>query len=115
MPTHLRTSKTIRRETHQDYRRKALLIEIGPDGVFLWPKGTRQKVKLNLEACYLRALAGAAAPLPTGRQLGMTARRQGKRDWMRERFLQEPPPVIPPTSEELGYSDDDAVYPEGGA
>ena len=76
MATHLRKSKKVVRETHQVYRGKPLCIEIGPDGVFLWPKGTRQRVKVNLEATYQRGLAAAAPPLPTGRQMGMAARRK---------------------------------------
>jgi len=72
---HLRNSRSVTRETHQPYRGKPLLIEIGPDGVFLRPKGTRQRVRLNLEAVYQRALANGAPPLPTGRQMGLSARK----------------------------------------
>lgn len=77
MPMHLRKSSTIVRETHQDYRRRPLVIEVGPDGVFLWPKGTRQRAKINLEAAYERALANGAPPLPTGKQIGLSARYPG--------------------------------------
>jgi hypothetical protein len=80
----LKDSSTLRRETPELYHGRAhspMCIEVGPDGVFCWPKGTRTKVMVSLSGAYERGLAHQAGVDTSAgkRELGMSARKTSAR------------------------------------
>lgn len=73
-----RNTRKVCREMSEQYRGRPMCIEVGPDGVFIWPKGTRQKTMVSLGAAYERSLAHQAGvdTSPARKELGMSVRKR---------------------------------------
>lgn len=67
-------NQDIVRETHEMHQGRPLVLEVTKYGVFAYPKGrTGQRQQLSILGAWQSAQTRAAR-LPTGRQMGMSAR-----------------------------------------
>lgn len=77
--TESKNSRPVRRATPEEYRGSQMCIEVGPDGVFVWPRNRRQRVMISLVSAYESALAHEAGfSTKPHREIGMSARRYSK-------------------------------------
>lgn len=66
--------RAVKRETTEIYQGRPMMVEITDHGVWVWPKGTRQKVRIGLLGAWQRAQTPES--MRAGVQVaGMTARR----------------------------------------